>query len=252
MTFISIVENNARHLEIITKHLQQNTNYNLLSTATNGFEFLEFCYGSKQLPNVVLVDVEMNVMDGVTLVDFLHQFYPSIKCIAVTSHDHKEMIEDMMACGAMGVVFKFFTVDETLAKPESFGLSNKFEPLDTAIKAAIANEFYLDSLIEMTDRNMMRQLNRMQLLTQRQLQRIANDVFGLADREYEVALLYAGTNAKQDDIAEMLCMSVQGLRFILTNIYKKMGVTDRMELTFLCNRKGIVKNARNIVGKERM
>jgi DNA-binding NarL/FixJ family response regulator len=252
MKFISVVENSARHIEIITKHLQENPNYTILSIATNGFEFLEFCYSNKQLPDIALVDVEMNIMDGVTLVDFLHQFYPSIKCIAVTSHTHKEMVEDMMACGAMGIVFKFFTIDATLATPKIYGLQHKFESLDKAIETAMANAFYLDKLIEKDLGQTLAFLNREQLLQQCQQQRKANAVFNLTEREYEIAQLCAGTNARLDDIANMLCVSVQSLKLILAGVYKKVNVTDRNGLVFLCNRKGIVKNARNIVGKEKM
>jgi DNA-binding NarL/FixJ family response regulator len=252
MTLISVIENNALHLETITQHLQKKSDYSILSTATNGFEFLQFCYSSKQLPHIALIDVEMDVMDGVTLVDFLHQFYPAIRCIAVTSHTHKEMMEDMMACGAMGIVFKLFTVKDKYADPESFGLSHKFELLDEAIETAMANEFYLDRLVKKAGRNVLQHLNREQLLAECQQQRKANAVFNLTEREYEIALLCAGTNARLDDIASMLCMSVQNLKLILSGIYKKVNVADRNGLVFLCNRKGIVKNARNIVGKERM
>jgi DNA-binding NarL/FixJ family response regulator len=62
----------------------------------------------------------------------------------------------------------------------------------------------------------------------------------------EVVVLYAGSTAKLEDIAILLSMSVHNLKVILTGIYKKMGVEDRSTLTYLCQRKGIVKNARNI------
>lgn len=252
MISISVIENNARHLQIITGHIEQHPQYRLVSTATNGFEFVQFCYSNKLLPDIALVDIEMNVMDGVTLIDYLTEYYPSIKCIAVTSHDHKEMVEDMMGCRAMGVVFKYFTIDEKYAKPADCDLTHKFELLDESIVAAMNDEFYLDSKFINTSFNKgINVLNRYTLLAAYQHQKLSNAAFGLTKRETEVVVLYAGTTAKLEDIANLLSMSVHNLKLILTGIYKKMGVGDRSTLTYLCQRKGIVKHARNIVGVEK-
>ena len=194
----------------------------------------------------------MNVMDGVTLVDFLTQFFPSIKCIVVTSHTHKEMLEDMMACGAMGIVFKLFTNELTSNNLANFGISHKFELLDTAIETVANNTFYLDSLIASSEKQMVEQLNRVALIAYRQQQRNMNASFNFVDKEQMILALCAGTSAKLSDIAQVLSISVQNLKWHQSNIFKKMGVEDRLELTHICNRKGIVKNARNLVGKEEL
>ncbi len=241
MILISVIENNARHLKIITEHLQENPNYRLLSTATNGFEFLKFCYSNKQLPDIALIDIEMDVMDGVTLVDFLNQFYPSIKCIAVSSHNHKEIIEAMMACGAMGFVFKLFTIDENLLNPQLLGLTNKFETIDAAIETVIANVFYLDKLIERSEKEMVKHLNRETLLAKCQQQRNANAVFNLTLHEYEILLLCAGSNSKLDEIATLLSKSIQSLKLLLSGIYKKWILQIEQNLFFCVIEKALQK-----------
>jgi DNA-binding NarL/FixJ family response regulator len=250
MTSIAIVENNPKHLQIISNYISLKPRYTLLTTATNGFEFINYCYHNRQLPTVVLIDVEMNVMDGVTIVDFLTQYFPSIKCVVISNHHHKEMLEDMIACGAMGILWKLFTVQNDLLSKISLELQHKFEPLDACIESVVNNKFYFDKIIDEMENNISQQLNREALIAHRQQQRLANAAFNFIDKEQVIVALCAGTSAKLADIANALSISVQNLKLHLSNIFKKTGATDRLELTHICNRKGIVKNVRNIVGIE--
>jgi len=94
-----------------------------------------------------------------------------------------------MACGAMGLMFKFVTIDENIVKPKFFGLTNKFETTDAAIETVINNAFYLDKIIEMAEREAIEHLNRAALLTQRQQQNNANAVFKLTPRLVALRLL---------------------------------------------------------------
>ncbi len=250
MTSVAIVENNPKHLQIICDYIKRKPGYTMLTTAANGFEFINYCYHNRQLPTVVLIDVEMNVMDGVTLVDFLTQYFPSIKCIVISNHHHKEMLEDMIACGAMGIVWKLFTVQNDVLSKISLEVQHKFERLDECIASIADNNFYLDNIFDEIEDNVSQLLNREVLIAHRQKQRLANAAFGFIDKEQIVVALCAGTSAKLADIADTLSISVQNLKLHLSNIFKKTGATDRLELTHICNRKGIVKNVRNIVGKE--
>lgn len=220
MITLAIVENSLKHLDIIEQHLQKNKQYKIVTTATNGFDFAAYCLQAKTLPDIALIDIQMRIMDGVALTDFLHQFFPSIKCIGVTSYCNKEVITDMVSCGAMGMVFKLFTMKDEILFKEYIPI--KFDGLDNSIIAVANNEFYLDSFMQISANEMMPVFNHAAMLAHRQQQIQANEAFGLTHKERMIVALCASSSSKLDVIANALCMDIKTLEKNLTQIYKNL------------------------------
>jgi DNA-binding NarL/FixJ family response regulator len=65
-------------------------------------------------PDVVLMDVEMPCMDGVTATGKLHQELPQIAIIVLTLYDSAEMRARALDAGAAAFVSKFTPTDELL------------------------------------------------------------------------------------------------------------------------------------------
>jgi len=57
-------------------------------------------------PDIVLVDVLMPGMDGITLTRFIRQFYPDIQIIAITGSMNSQVAQRVLDAGASRVVFK--------------------------------------------------------------------------------------------------------------------------------------------------
>src|SRR5919197_3740557 len=82
-------------------------------------------------PDVVLMDVRMPDMDGVTAARSLLNEYPDMKVVALTWSDDPSTVRDMLTAGAIGYVVKGGTIDE----------------LSSAIQRAATGEAELDQRV---------------------------------------------------------------------------------------------------------
>ena len=76
----------------------------LVGTATTGEEALEAVARLK--PNVVLVDVRLPGMDGVSLVKRIHAAAPDVHLVVFSAYGDKRLLHDAVAAGARGYVLK--------------------------------------------------------------------------------------------------------------------------------------------------
>lgn len=250
MITIAIVENNNTHLNITANYITNTPQYKLLTTAINGFEMVRFCYSSRQLPDIALIDIEMQVMDGISLIDFLTRFFPSIKCIANTNHCHKEIFEDAMCCGAMGLISKTYLLDNRQIIFED-KVYTRFGTIDECIETVMKNEFCIEGRMMLLAKVFLHQLNRDEMLAMRERELAANAIFGLTNKEWEIATLCGSSSATIEDIAGVLSIAPKTLQGKLAYIYEKLGISNRMELMRFCSSKALVKYARELLGKEK-
>ena len=61
----------------------------LVGEASNGIDAIELCTQAK--PDVVLMDLKMPIMDGITATQIIGQKFPSIRVIAITSFDDEPL-----------------------------------------------------------------------------------------------------------------------------------------------------------------
>jgi DNA-binding NarL/FixJ family response regulator len=66
--------------------------------AENGRELLELI--SLQLPDVILLDIQMPIMDGITALPLIRARYPFVKVIILSMHNDHGMINHLMEKGA--------------------------------------------------------------------------------------------------------------------------------------------------------
>jgi NarL family two-component system response regulator LiaR len=105
--------------------LRINEDLELVAEAHDGREALELC--ERLQPDVVLMDLRMPQMDGVTATGIIRQRWPHVHVIALTSFDDRELVQKVMDAGAFGYLLKNVTVDQ----------------LATAIRRAHAGQFTL-------------------------------------------------------------------------------------------------------------
>ena len=85
----------------------------LVGEAGNGQEAISQCEKSK--PDVVLMDILMPVMDGVEATKAIHEKWPDIRIIALTSYKEKDMVEGALKAGAMSYLIKNVSADELVS-----------------------------------------------------------------------------------------------------------------------------------------
>lgn len=108
--------------------------------AANGAEFLESIAGNE--PDVVLIDIQMPVMNGLEATRKALEEYPDLKIVALTMFDDEQYIQSMIDAGAKGFLLKNITK----------------EVLDQALQAVAAgNSYYSPELWEFFARKVTRE-----------------------------------------------------------------------------------------------
>ncbi|MFN2219926.1 MAG: response regulator, partial [Anaerolineae bacterium] len=85
----------------------------LVGEASNGAEAVDLCHRSK--PDVVLMDLMMPEMDGIAATRAILVDHPEIKVIAMTSFEEEELVQGVLAAGAISYLLKNVTSDELAA-----------------------------------------------------------------------------------------------------------------------------------------
>ena len=82
----------------------------VVAEASNGLEAIE---RAKEInPDVILMDITMPIMDGLTATQHLKQTCPNCHVLALTVHEDKEYFIQMLAAGASGYITKQAASDE--------------------------------------------------------------------------------------------------------------------------------------------
>jgi NarL family two-component system response regulator LiaR len=172
----------------------------LVGEAGDGEEAIKLC---EQLqPDVILMDLLMPKMDGVTAIKAIKARWPQIQIIALTSFKEKEYVEGALKAGANGYLLKDVSAEE----------------LVNAIRRATAGQPSLSpEAAQVLIKNVNEPLPTHQDMTGREKEILALMVEGLSNNE----------------IAERLFVSQSTVKFHVSNILSKMGVTGRTEAVAL-------------------
>ncbi len=168
----------------------------LVAEASSGEQAINLC--GKVHPDVILMDLIMPGMDGAATTKAIRDKCPNIQVIALTSFKEQELVQSAMQAGAIGYLLKNVSVDE----------------LAGAIRAAYAGQPTLAPEAAQALIHAARQPEHPR--------------YDLTDRELEVLeLLIEGLN--NPDIAGRLFVSKSTVKFHVSSILSKLGVSSRTE-----------------------
>jgi NarL family two-component system response regulator LiaR len=85
----------------------------LVGQAGNGVEAVNLCHRTQ--PDVILMDLMMPEMDGIAATRAILADYPKIKIIAMTSFEEEELVQGVLAAGAISYLLKNVTSDDLAA-----------------------------------------------------------------------------------------------------------------------------------------
>lgn len=204
MIKVAIVDDNTFLIQTLREKLGFFEDIDCRFVAANGQEFLKLLtdYPTVEL---VLMDIEMPVMDGIETTAMLKKRYPHIKVIMLTVFDNYGKISGAIQAGADGYLLKDVGPDE----------------LYQSIKHTMNGGASMSPSVAMKTLQMLRS-------TEAYTENSEIEKFQLSVREIDV-LKQLSTGLKYEQIAGNLFLSVGTVRKHVENIYTKLDVHNKLE-----------------------
>ena len=117
MTKIFIVDDHYMVIEGIRSLLQNEKSIEWMGHAMNAASCLAFL--NKQLPDVILMDINLPDISGIDLCKEIKTKYPSVFIIGLSTFNQQSFIQKMMDNGASGYVLKNATQEELISAIET-------------------------------------------------------------------------------------------------------------------------------------
>lgn len=194
---VMVVDDHGMVRRGIVAYLKNNAEIQVVGEAENGREAIELC--GQLGPHVILMDLTMPEMDGVTATRTIKQKWPHVEVIVLTSFPEKALVQDAVQAGAISYLLK----------------NVSGEDLAAAIRDASAGRSTLAQ-------------EALQALVKPQAPSSAIPGYALTARERQVlALLIKGHN--NNEIADRLSVSHATAKAHVSNILSKLGVSNRAE-----------------------
>jgi len=193
--------------------LETESDFKLVGEASDGAEAVSLC--KKLKPDVVLMDLRMPNMDGLTAIEKLRDEGPEIAIVILTTFNEDELMLRGLQAGARGYLLKD-TDRSTL--------------FDT-IRAAARGETLLKPEI------MARVLAQKNAPTTKSK---SDSTFNLTEREFEV-LESVARGERSKEVAAHLGISERTVKAHLASIYNKLGVDSRAAAIATAAQNGLLK-----------
>lgn len=193
---VMVVDDHMMIRQGIASFIQVFDDMELSGEAATGDEAVSLC--DRVIPDVVLMDIVMPEMDGVTATRIIHQRHPEVKVVALSSYLDENLVITTLQAGAIGYLLKNISSND----------------LADAIRTAYSGQIMLSPEA-----------------TQVMVHAATSDPIpgrDLTDRERVVlCLMVKGLNNSQ--IAERLILSTSTIKTHVSNILSKLNATCRTE-----------------------
>jgi DNA-binding NarL/FixJ family response regulator len=201
---VVVVDDHPLVLAAVRRSLRQAGGFEIVAELSSGSKVLP--YVARTRPDLVLLDVELPGIDGLTCLERLRTEHPDVHVVMFSAWSDQPTLDAARTAGARGFIVK------TLGAVE----------LATAVRELLTSEEYrvvgADSAGD-EDTN----------------------VAGLSDRE----LAMLGTLARglsNKAIGQELWITEQTVKFHLTNIYRKLAVENRTQAVRFAYEEGLVRS----------
>jgi DNA-binding NarL/FixJ family response regulator len=109
---IILVDDEVLFRKGISFLLEREKNIKIIFEASNGKELITFLKESDQLPDIIIMDLKMPLINGIEATKIINKEFSGIKIIALTSYDSKSFIANMIDVGAVSYLIKKATPQE--------------------------------------------------------------------------------------------------------------------------------------------
>jgi DNA-binding NarL/FixJ family response regulator len=220
MIRVAVVDDKINNRKVITDKLSRNNFFTLVFQAVNGEDFLTQMRNLPEddLPHIVLMDLEMPYVDGVSAIGTASSLYPDIKFVVLTIFDDDDKIFRAIKAGACGYLLK-----EESGEVVTDMLMNLWESGAGPISPSIAYKI----------------LQMVQVPTVAKPEK--ENIFQLSEREKEILqLLSQGLEYKE--IGLKIFISPNTVKKHCISIYQKLHVNSRSQALRIAYTKGLIDN----------
>jgi DNA-binding NarL/FixJ family response regulator len=204
---IAIVDDKAIVRRAIMDKLGSCADIQVVLEAANGEDFLGKMkeLADDSVPEIVLIDLEMPVMDGIQTIAVGSTLFPEIKFIVLTVYDNSEKIFEAIKAGANGYLLKeddAINLNEAIFHVRNYGAV----PMSPAIARKILG-----------------------LLQTTSMQPRRDAISGILSTREHTVLQHLVEGLEYKQIAEKLFISPTTVRTHIANIYQKLHVTSKAQ-----------------------
>jgi DNA-binding NarL/FixJ family response regulator len=212
---VLLVDDQALFREGLRTLLSLHASLEIVGEAANGEDALS--QAAVLRPDVVLMDLRMPILDGVTATRRLCAAQPATRVIILTTFDDDEYVFDGLRAGAVGYLLKDAPSDKLVEAIRAVARGESF--LQPSVAAKVVAEF-----ARLGDR------------VRDQPEELAEP---LSDREIEILRLVAD-GASNKEVAERLVIAEGTVKNHITNILSKLGARDRTQAALRARELGLV------------
>ncbi len=128
---VFVVDDHYMVIEGIRSLLQNENDIEWMGHATNAVSCLAFL--KQQLPDIILMDVNLPDVSGIELCKQVRQLYPSVFVLGLSTFNQQPIIRNMLENGASGYVLKNATKEELLEAAKAVMAGKSYLSFDVAL-----------------------------------------------------------------------------------------------------------------------
>lgn len=204
---VVVVDDHILLSQAISELVKGFSGYTSLYQCKNGKELQTKFKDPKNIPDIVLMDINMPILNGIETTKFLTSEYPEVKVLALSIEEDEDIILSMIRAGAKGYLVK----------------DTKSEILHLALNELIERGYYHTNTVT-------------QLLVG-QLSKKEN-VIKIKERELEF-ILHACTEKTYKEISEKMFLSPKTIEGYRDSLYDKLHIKNRIGLVLYAIRNNI-------------
>ena len=221
---VAIVDDKIGDRNILNDKLSRHKEFQVIFSAKDGIDFLEKMklLNASELPDVVLMDLEMPNLDGVAAIAAGSTLYPAAKFVVLTIFDDEDKIFVAIKAGAFGYLLK----DESAENIANM-LLQMHESNEGPISPGIAYK-----ILQLVQNNKL-------TLNSKTTFEPKKSFFDLTDREQEILMLLV-KGFLYKEIGAQLNISPHTAKKHVINIYQKLHINSRAQAMKIAYEKGML------------
>ncbi len=219
---IMLVDDQAMARRGFALMLRRSPNLTVVAEASNGQEALDLLTAPRSetapLPDVILMDVRMPVLDGIETTRRITRAYPPVKVLVLTTYDEDDYAFGALTAGASGYLLKDVRTPDLIAAVEAVARG------DAVLTPRITRQ--------VIERGIPRTLPHHRQTEMRALLDL------LTPRERDIASLIADGESNAE-IAERLVIEPASVRRNVSRILTKLDLRDRVQIAVRWHKAGL-------------